>query len=100
MGFFSPRQTAYIFYFYKKKIFEQKPKDFLNNTHNVCILALPTARGCTPTEPLPLGSGTKMKKKIGRTKSYRLILSITVIYCTIAVVEKRGEACPVLRFIK
>ena len=96
MGFFSSRRTAYNFSFSKKKIFEQKPKDFLKNTHNACISALPTAYGCTPTEPLPLGSGTKMNKKIGLAKPNRLILSIAVIYKTIVVAEKRGDACPVI----
>ena len=99
MGFFSSSQIANIFYFDKKKIFEQIPKDFLNNTYNIRILALPTADGCTPTEPLPLGSGTKMKKKIGAAKPYRLILSIVIIYCTIAEVENRGDAIPVVIFI-
>ena len=100
MGFFSSCRTAYNFSFFKKKIFEQKPKDFLKNTHIACISALPTAYGCTPTEPLPLGSGTKMNKKIGWTKSNRLIVSITVIYWTMAVAEKRGDACPVTECTK
>ena len=82
MGFSSSSRTAYIFYCYKKKIFEQKLKDFLKNTQNACISALPTAYGCTPTEPLPLGSGTKMNKKIGKAKPNRLIFSIiTIKYC-------------------
>ena len=98
MGFFSSSRTAYFFSSLKKKIFEQKPKDFLKNTHNACITALPTAYSCTPTELLPLGSGTKLKKKIGLAKPNRLILSIAIIYTTMAVAEKRGDACPVILF--
>lgn len=100
MGFFSSCRTAYNFSFFKKKIFEQKPKDFLKNTHNACTSALPTAYSCTPTLLLPLGSETKMEKKIGLAKPNRLILSIAIIYETIAATEKRGDVCPVWRFTK
>ena len=62
--------------------------------------ALPTAYSCTPTELLPLGSVTKMNKKIGWAKPNRLILSITIIYWTMAVAEKRGDTCPVLLFTR
>ena len=82
MGFFSSSRIAYNFSFFKRKIFDQKTKDFPKNTHNPCISALPTAYSCTPTELLPLGSGTKMYKKIGLAKPNRLILSIKNIDST------------------
>ena len=79
MGFFSSFQFVFIHFLLKKKIFEQKPKDFLKNMRNARKLELPTAYRCTPTELLPLGSGTKMEKKIGWAKPNRLILSIAII---------------------
>ena len=45
-----------------------KPKDFVKKTYkmkNTCILALPIASSCTSTLLYPVGSGTKLEKKIG-----------------------------------